>query len=107
VSKLIERWARDDDAKSAWASFIAEPEFEQGMRVLEVRATPVINIGESMEATAQRQLFQAGFHAALAMIRQLPDFTEKVAQEQLPEWGHVEPEQDTDENIRKILDDGE
>ena len=61
------------------------------MRVLESHAVPVVVMEESVEQTAKRQSFQAGFHAALRLVRKIPTVHYKKVQEQLPEWDYIEP----------------
>tara|TARA_Y100000401_G_scaffold102392_1_gene92681 strand:- start:3657 stop:3944 length:288 start_codon:yes stop_codon:yes gene_type:complete len=87
----LDRWKDDAAARNEWHNFILTPEFERGMRVLEAHAVPVVVMGEDIEQTAKRQSYQAGFHAALRLIKRLPTLHHKKVQEQLPEWDYIEP----------------
>jgi hypothetical protein len=92
MAKTLDRWRRDDQARQRWLEFIATPEFERGIQVLESQAVPIIVMGETTEQTAKRQSFQAGFHAATALIQKLPEIHYKKVQEQLPEWDYIDIE---------------
>ena len=92
MQQTLERWRRDEFSRSKWREFISTPEFETGAKVLEAQATPIIVMGESTAQTAKRQSFQAGFHAAVALMHKLPDIHYKKVQEQLPEWDHIQIE---------------
>ena len=87
----LDCWKDDAAARGAWHDFILSPEFDRGVRVLEAHAVPVVVMGENIEQTAKRQSYQAGFHAALRLIRRLPTLHHKKVQEQLPEWEYIEP----------------
>jgi len=87
----LRRWQRDEGARAAWGVFISTSEFERGVAALEAHAVPVIVMGEDIEQTAKRQSFQAGFHAALHLMKRLPDLHYKQVQEQMPEWDYVQP----------------
>tara|TARA_R100001129_G_scaffold23045_1_gene14624 strand:- start:352 stop:642 length:291 start_codon:yes stop_codon:yes gene_type:complete len=91
MEDILERWKGDEGSRSVWQDFIMTPEFERGMRVLESHAVPVVVMEESVEQTAKRQSFQAGFHAALRLVRKIPTVHYKKVQEQLPEWDYIEP----------------
>jgi len=97
MNKILESWQRDEVARSAWQAFLNTPEAERGIRALESQATPVIKMGEAVEETAKRQSFQAGVHAAIFMMQQLPKLHYKKVQEQLPEWDYIEPTDPNDE----------
>jgi|TARA_R100000655_G_scaffold75813_1_gene114717 hypothetical protein len=88
---LVKKWQGDEAGRAAWQDFILTPEFERGLRVLESQATPVVVMGESLEQTAKRQSFQAGFHTALHLIQRLPTLHFKKVQDQLPEWDYIQP----------------
>jgi|TARA_R100001509_G_scaffold71709_1_gene40041 hypothetical protein len=92
MEKTLDRWRRDSNARYKWQEFLSTPEFEQGIKVLESQAVPVVIMGESLEQTAKRQSFQAGFHAAIALVQKLPEIHYKKVQEQLPEWDHINTE---------------
>ena len=91
MGSVLDRWKEAEGSRAHWQRFISTPEFEQGVRVLETQAIPVVVMGESVEQTAKRQSFQAGFHTALHLIRRLPTLHYKKVQEQLPEWEYIEP----------------
>jgi hypothetical protein len=91
VNDVLDSWRGDEGSRAHWQQFVLTPEFERGIRVLESQAIPVVIMGESVEQTAKRQSFQAGFHTALHLIRRLPTLHHKKVQEQLPEWDHIEP----------------
>jgi hypothetical protein len=93
MEDILRRWQRDEGARAAWDIFIDSPEFERGLAALEAHAIPSIVMEESLEMTAKRQSFQAGFHAALHLIKRLPNLHYKQVQEQLPEWEHIQPEE--------------
>ncbi|MGA0406462.1 MAG: hypothetical protein ACO3PR_00105 [Limisphaerales bacterium] len=97
MNKTLEKWQKDEVARHAWEKFLESPEGERGIRALEAQATPVIHMGETTEDTAKRQSFQAGFHMAILMLQKLPRLHFKKVQEQMPEWDHIIPENDTDE----------
>ena len=92
MEQTLDRWRRDDHSRFKWKEFISTPEFETGIKVLEAQAVPIVVMGESMEQTAKRQSFQAGFHAAISMMYKLPEIHYKKVQEQLPEWDHIQVE---------------
>ena len=56
---------------------------------MESQAKPILVMSESIEDTARRQCFQAGFHSALFLMEKLPEAHFRKIQAQLPEWGHV------------------
>lgn len=91
MEDILEHWKGDEGSRARWQDFILTPEFERGMRVLEAHAVPVVVMGEDLEQTAKRQSFQAGFHAALRLVRRIPTVHYKKVQEQMPEWDHIEP----------------
>jgi electron transfer flavoprotein alpha/beta subunit len=97
MNKKLERWQRDEVARHAWEKFLDSPEAERGIQALESQAVPVIVMGESQEQSAKRQAFQAGFHTAIFLLQKLPQMHFKKVQEQLPEWDHIEPNDDIDE----------
>jgi hypothetical protein len=113
MSKVLDRWKRDEASRTRWEDFINSPEFDRGIRVLESHATPIIVMGEAQEQTAKRQSFQAGFHTALYLLSKLPEIHFKKVQETIPEWGgladeeeqRVVDQQQTDQ-LREILGDG-
>jgi len=93
MEKTLGRWRRDEHSRFKWMEFIATPEFETGIKVLEAQAVPIVVMGESIEQTAKRQSFQAGFHSALALMHKLPEIHYKKVQAQLPEWDHIQVEE--------------
>tara|TARA_R110002020_G_scaffold105974_2_gene246954 strand:- start:5389 stop:5676 length:288 start_codon:yes stop_codon:yes gene_type:complete len=93
MEQTLDRWRRDEHSRFKWNEFISTPEFDSGIKVLEAQAVPIVVIGESMEQTAKRQSFQAGFHAAIALMHKLPAIHYKKVQEQLPEWDHIQVEE--------------
>lgn len=88
----LEEWQKDENARSRWATFIATEEFKRGVAVLETQAVPFIRTGEDPQVSAQRQAYQAGFHAALHLFSNLPEVHYKKNQEILPEWDHIKPD---------------
>lgn len=92
MEKTLDRWRQDSHSRYEWQKFVDTPEFEKGIQVLEAQAMPIVVMGESLEQTAKRQSFQAGFHAAVALMQKLPEIHYKKVQEQLPEWDHIDIE---------------
>jgi hypothetical protein len=89
----LERWQGDRAARDAWEAFSQTSEFGRGMRFLETYNRPVVLMQESITDAAKRQYYQAGFDAALLLLRNLPQAHYKKIQEQLPgPWEYVEPE---------------
>jgi hypothetical protein len=106
--RILERWQKDEVSRQEWGQFIESPEFDRGFRVLEAHARPVIMMDETMEQTARRQAFQAGFQKCLDMLANLPDIHFKKVQEQMPEWDYVTKEgQQADDRITQLLNNDE
>jgi len=90
--KVLKRWQDNVQARSKWAEFLESDEFDAGIRMMEAQSDPIFIVGESSEVIAQRHAFQAGFRTALQVLSILPDLHFKKNATILPEWDHVEPE---------------
>jgi hypothetical protein len=88
----LDEWSKDEAARSRWATFIATEEFRRGVSVMETQAVPFIRVGEEVGVSAQRQAYQAGFHAAIHLFKNLHEVHYKKNQEILPEWDYVIPD---------------
>lgn len=92
----ITEWRKRPDLRAQWQEFVGSDAFQLALNVVRSMNTPFIIPGENPTVSAQRQAYQAGFHAALYAMEHAADLHKQDVQSEIkPEWEHILPK---DEN---------